>query len=201
MAEQIGVSFREIFNMGVVGVGENEERQALCGARKQRRDAGHLADEDRVPAFEELRIGNADAECGADAGKKLGVADLSLFVPVIQFVARKPPDEINGLAAGVTSPARKCPMQVDIQHDAAEIEQQRIGNAGREAGRGHGACSFPGIQYRYGSISNNGNALKTLGGLVAVAGCRQGLFSFSNDVTPNSPNERITSSSNSSSMR
>src|ERR1700730_2016994 len=45
-------------------------------------------------------------------------------------------------------------------------------------------------QYRYGWISNSGKALKTLGGLVAVVGCRQDLLSSEKDVTPNSPKER-----------
>jgi len=56
MAKHIGVKHREIFDMGVVGVGEHVERQAFGRARQQRRDAGHFADEDRVPPFEELGV-------------------------------------------------------------------------------------------------------------------------------------------------
>jgi hypothetical protein len=41
----------------------------------------------------------------------------------VDLVARKPPDEMRGLAAGVTGPALKRLVEVDIEHDAAEIEQ------------------------------------------------------------------------------
>ncbi len=41
------------------------------------------------------------------------------------------------LAAGVTGPADKCLVEVDIEHHAAEIEQERIGGAGTEEGTGH----------------------------------------------------------------
>ena len=45
-----------MLDMGAVGVGERIERHPRCGARQQRRDAGHFAGEDRVPAFQKLGI-------------------------------------------------------------------------------------------------------------------------------------------------
>src|SRR6202043_187476 len=119
-------------------------------------------------------------------------ADLADLMMLVALVADKARNDVIGLAAGMAGPAGQRLVEIDIEHDAAEIEQQRVGGAGGEAGRGHGACSFLGIQYRYGSISSSGNALKTLGALVAVAGCRQDLLSSAKEVTPNSPNERIT---------
>jgi hypothetical protein len=37
----------------------------------------------------------------------------------------------------VTGPARQRPVEIDIEHHAAEIEQQRVGGAGSEKGAGH----------------------------------------------------------------
>jgi hypothetical protein len=45
--------------------------------------------------------------------------------------ANETPDDIVGRAAGMTSPAGDSPGKIDIEHDAAEIEQQRVGVAGR----------------------------------------------------------------------
>src|SRR4051794_13526275 len=41
------------------------------------------------------------------------------------------------IAAGVTGPAGKGFVEIDIDHHAAEIEQERIGGAGTEQGSGH----------------------------------------------------------------
>jgi hypothetical protein len=58
-------------------------------------------------------------------------------VTLVNVVARKSPDEMLGLATGVTGPADQRLVEVDIEHDAAEIEQQRVGCAGGEQGSGH----------------------------------------------------------------
>src|SRR5712671_3784114 len=124
MPEYIGKSLRKIFDMGAIGIGERIERQALCGARQELGDAGHFACEDRVPSFQELGVRELDAEQGAEGGKKLGVADLTLLVALIEFVAPgKSSREMSGLAAGVTGPAGDHLAEVDIEHHAAEIEQ------------------------------------------------------------------------------
>jgi len=56
---------------------------------------------------------------------------------VIAFVTRKPSDEMGYLATGVAGPAGERFVEVEIEHDAAEIEQQRVGRAGGEEGRVH----------------------------------------------------------------
>jgi hypothetical protein len=38
--------------------------------------------------------------------------------------------QMRRLAAGVAGPARQRPVEIDIDDDAAEIEQQRVGGAG-----------------------------------------------------------------------
>jgi hypothetical protein len=43
-----------------------------------------------------------------------------------------------GLAAGMAGPTGHHPGEVDIEHDAAEIEQQRVGGVGGER-RIHGS--------------------------------------------------------------
>src|SRR5438034_6513568 len=56
---------------------------------------------------------------------------------MIGFVAHKPPEKVCGLAAGVFGPARERLIEVDIEHDTAEIEQQRVGSAGGQRKSGH----------------------------------------------------------------
>ena len=90
--------------------------------------------ENRVPPFKKLRVGKVDAQRGAQARKELGVADFTLLVVPIKFVARKSSHKMRRLASGVTGPAVKRPVEVDIEHHAAEIEQERVGDAGREQG-------------------------------------------------------------------
>ena len=51
---------------------------------------------------------------------------------------RKPPRQIAGRATGVSGPVRHHPAEVDIEHDPAKIEQQRIDGVGDE-GRIHGS--------------------------------------------------------------
>src|SRR5712692_6459054 len=56
---------------------------------------------------------------------------------MIDFVAHKSPAEMRGLAAGMTGPARERLVEVDVEHDTAEIEQQCVGSAGGEQGSVH----------------------------------------------------------------
>src|SRR6266566_8008048 len=56
---------------------------------------------------------------------------------MIGFVAHKSRHKLRGLAAGVTRPARERLVEVDIEHDTAEIEQQCVGSAGGELGQVH----------------------------------------------------------------
>ena len=52
-----------------------------------------------------------------------------LVMPV-GLVAHEAPDDVIGLAAGMTGPAGQRLVEIDIDHHAAEIEQQRVGGAG-----------------------------------------------------------------------
>src|ERR1700730_18247651 len=54
---------------------------------------------------------------------------------MINFVARKSSGQMRHLAAGVAGPARERLIEIDIEHDTAEIEQQRVGGAGGRGGR------------------------------------------------------------------
>ena len=64
--------------------------------------------------------------------KEFGVADLARLVPLIGSSRTKALDDIVGRAAGMAGPAGDRLGEIDIDHDAAEIEQQRVGAAGRE---------------------------------------------------------------------
>ena len=130
MTEQVGISVGKIGDMRDVGVGEGIKRQVLRRAGQERLDAGYFADEDRVPSFKKFGVREIDAELGTQARKERRVADLSLFMTVIEFVARKPPHQMLWLASGVAGPAAKCPVEIDVEHHAAEVEQQGIGIAG-----------------------------------------------------------------------
>ena len=121
-------------DMRAVGVGEGIERQRVAGARQQCGDAGHFAGEDRVPPLEELGVRDADAERGAQAPKEFGVADLAALMTLPGIVGRKPRDELGRLAAGMAGPVGQHLAEIDIEHDAAEIEQQRVGGVGGEGG-------------------------------------------------------------------
>ena len=111
---------------------------AGSGARQQLRDTRHFADENLVPSFQDLSVREFDAEQLAKGGKEFSVADLALLVPLIKFVAPgKPSPQLRDLATGVTGPAGDHLAEIDIEHHAAEVEQQRIGSAGEERGLGH----------------------------------------------------------------
>jgi hypothetical protein len=178
MTEHIGIPYREKFDMGAVGVRKGIEGQAAGRARQKLIDAGYHARENGIPAFEELRVGDLDAQASAQARKKSRIADLALFMPSIQFIARKPLNEMRRFASGVTGPTAKRSVEIDVEDNASEIEQQRIGDAGREQGWDHGGGlpksakigDWPDMlglfaldrpQYRYGSMSKSGKALRT----------------------------------------
>ena len=138
MPKQIRVGCREMFDMRSVGVGEGVKRQAFCGPRQKPLDVGHLAGEDRVPALKKLRVGNGDAERGAQAVEIVGIADPADLVMPVRFAAYEAFDDVGRRATGMRSPAGDRLAEIDVEDDAAEIEQQGIGGAGREAGSGHG---------------------------------------------------------------
>ena len=85
----------------------------------------------------QLRVRDVDAEHLAQARKIGGVVDLAELVVPQRLVGSEARGDIGGLAFAMTRPARHRPLEVDVEHDAAEIEQQRVGGAGGE-GRGHG---------------------------------------------------------------
>ena len=138
MAEHAGIALREMLGVGAVGIGEGVKRQALRGAFEQRRDARHFAGEDPIPSFQKLGVRYFDLEQTAQRGEKFGIADLAPLMALIEFVAPgKSTREMRRLAARVTGPAGDDLAEIDIEHHAAEIEQQRVGSAGGEQGTGH----------------------------------------------------------------
>src|SRR3984957_15728518 len=103
-----------------------------CGACQQRRYPRHLADENRVPSLQQLRIREYPPERTPQAREKWGVVDLPGFMPLEIPVTPQPPGQRRRLATGMSGPARQHFVEIDVDHDAAEIEQQRVGGAGRE---------------------------------------------------------------------
>src|SRR5436190_2215427 len=71
------------------------------------------------------------------------------------MVRGKSPCQMRGLAAGVARPARERLFEIDIEHHAAEIEQQRISGTGGE----HGAVHRGGVQ-KSGEARNGVTAAK-----------------------------------------
>ena len=63
-----------------------------------------------------------------------GVVDLADLMMPVSFVADKARGDVGGRAAGMAGPAGQRLAEIDIEHDAAEIEQQRVGGSGGEAG-------------------------------------------------------------------
>src|SRR5207302_8331341 len=92
---------------------------------------GHLAGEDRVPAFQELRIRDVDVERLPQAGKERRVVDAADLVILETVVHDKAPGKVGGLATRVPCPARHYLVETDIEHDTAEVEQQDVGGGGR----------------------------------------------------------------------
>ena len=112
-----------MFDMRAIGVGEGVQRQALRRPRQQGRHVRYFAVENQVPAFEELRVRDVDAERSAQAGEKFGVLDLAAFMALEIIVGHEPSGERGRLAAGMAGPAGQHLVEIDIEHDAAEIEQ------------------------------------------------------------------------------
>ncbi len=68
----------------------------------------------------------------------VGVADLAGFVMPVRLIAHVAGDQVGGLAAGMGCPAADRLGEIDVEYDPAEIEQKRIGRAGKKQGRCHG---------------------------------------------------------------
>ncbi len=132
------VDLREVGDMRPVGVGIDVERKVFRGALELRRDAFHLAGEDRVPALEELFVGDGDTERATQIVEKGLVADRASLVMMVRFVDHEARGDIGWLASGMACPAGQRPGEIDVEDDAAEIEQKRVGVSGGKAGRGHG---------------------------------------------------------------
>jgi hypothetical protein len=59
-----------------IGIGEGVKRNLLRGARQEIGHAGHFADEDRVPAFQELLVRDIDPARGLHLGEIFDRLDL-----------------------------------------------------------------------------------------------------------------------------
>ena len=122
----------------------------LAGAGQLRLDPRHLADENRVPAFQQLGVGQGDAEPVAEAGEERGVVDLAALVAVIDLVQHEAGRQIGRGAAGLIGPDRQHAVEIDVDHHPAEIEQQGVGAAGNQFSESSRRCS-PARQGRQGS--------------------------------------------------
>jgi hypothetical protein len=84
-----------------------------------------------------LHVRNLDAERGAQVFEEYGIVDFADFVMLEMFIDDKPRGNLGGRAAGMTGPDGHNLVEVDIEHDAAEIEQKDIGGSGGEEGLVH----------------------------------------------------------------
>ena len=75
-----------------------------------------------------------DAEGLAQVFEEFGVADFAPLMPLPGIIGLEPSDQLRGLAAGMSGPNGRDLAEIDIEHDAAEIEQQRVGGAGEKRG-------------------------------------------------------------------
>jgi hypothetical protein len=62
MAQQLRIAVGKIGAVQCVGIRERVYRKVFRGAGEESIDAGHFADKDRVPALDELRVGEFDAK-------------------------------------------------------------------------------------------------------------------------------------------
>src|SRR3954465_76356 len=85
-----------------------------------------------------MRVGDANPEQSTECAEKFGITDLSFFVPLIDFIARgNSPDQTRRLTAGVAGPACNRLVEIDVEYNAADIEQQRVRGARGEQGKAH----------------------------------------------------------------
>lgn len=105
-----------------IGVGERVERQLARGARQQVGDAAHFADEDRIPALKKLRIREVDAERAAQAPEIMLDADRAHFMTPVGLIRRETRPHQRLLACCELGPLGECPIEIDLDDDAAEIE-------------------------------------------------------------------------------
>ena len=112
-----------------IGVGEGIDRDLRRNARQKLPHAGHLLDVNGIPSFEEARVLELDAERIAqtcEVGRRI---DLAALMPLIGLVVREFLAQQRRVAAGMRGPAREHALEIDADHDIAEIEQQRVDGA------------------------------------------------------------------------
>jgi hypothetical protein len=91
-------------------------------------------------AFQKLLMREIDAEHFSQAREIGVVVDLAGLVVPQRLVGFEARGNLLRRAAAVTRPRRHGPLEVDVEHDAAEVEQQSVGGAGGE-GRHRGLRS------------------------------------------------------------
>ena len=80
--------------------------------------------------------------------------------------------EISRRAAGMAGPDRHRPIKAEIEHDAAEIEQEHVGGAGEEGWLGHGEA---GVTKIAAAMQRRGLAAAvrpTIGGVLGMLAIR-----------------------------
>ena len=81
-----------------------------------------------------MRVGYADAERVPQIPEKRGIVDVAGLVMLEMSVDDKARRDLLGRAAGMPGPDRHHLAEIDIEHDTAEIEQQRVGGTGEKRG-------------------------------------------------------------------
>src|SRR4051812_11444680 len=116
-----------------IRVGESVERNARGSPREGVGNAGRFPDKDRIPAVEKLPVRQIDAERDAQAREIVIVADRPYLMAAACLVHGETGAQERHVAACVFGPSFKDAVEVDVDHDIAEIEQQRVGEHHRSA--------------------------------------------------------------------
>src|SRR4029077_10595560 len=126
--EQVVRMARPVGVMSHIGVGERIKGQQALQVCQHAADARDLADEDAVPAVEELRVAQGELELLAEVGKELGVGYLAALVPAIGLFGKDSlPDQGGDVAyrhAGKLRPARVRTGLVEVDDHAPQIKEQ-----------------------------------------------------------------------------
>ena len=102
----------------------------LAGSAWAQKGPAKYGEEDKPKTPAEVAA-ERDAERLAQARKERRIVDPAGLVMLETVVDDKTPRKVGGRAAGMLRPVRHHGIEVDIEHDTAEVEQQNVGGGGR----------------------------------------------------------------------
>ena len=108
-----------------VGVRKQVLRDTACKPFEQRDHLGVLGPEDALPAVDELRVIEAQAELTAQLAEIFAQLDLAALVALVSLPVREAALHPLHGHAGELRPALEDPVEVDLDDDAAEVVQER----------------------------------------------------------------------------